>query len=142
MPFSTAQDSGPCLYCCNLCLSVLTKVFQRKKFVIGLAKMAIYISRRNKVIHPRRSDAISVFSVLVKSRIYIDSHFYNLIQDLGTFGALTKLCVPFPQTNLTTHPSPLSITSVCLFVYLFYSSRPHGFFFTCKMILKKTHLYQ
>src|SRR4029434_7256681 len=67
-------------------------------FILGQAKMAIYVSRRNKVEQMSSEDLVLVFSILVRSRILIDFRFYKAMKNLDSFeqtwchcGALCKI---------------------------------------------------
>jgi len=54
-------------------------------FILGRAKMAVYMSRRNKVEGSTDDDAVFVFIKMLKSRIRIDFNYYSLMNDLGKF---------------------------------------------------------
>ena len=54
-------------------------------FLLGQSKMAIYVSRRNKVEFDSGYNIVKVFMTLLKSRILVDFHFYSEINDLGSF---------------------------------------------------------
>ena len=54
-------------------------------FIVGQAKLAIYMSRKNKVQQNMGDDVIAVFKNLVKSRITIDFHFYKLTRAIESF---------------------------------------------------------
>ncbi len=54
-------------------------------FVIGQAKLAIYMSRKNKIEMGSDQDINAMFLATVKSRILIDFHFYSSMDDLITF---------------------------------------------------------
>lgn len=58
---------------------------QLLNFLIGQAKMAVYVSRRNRIEHDSGFDLDLVFSTLVRSRILIDFRFYKEMSDLDTF---------------------------------------------------------
>ena len=57
-------------------------------FILGQAKMAIYLSRKNKVNNQSGDDALILFSALIKYRILIDFRFYKLMQDLESFESI------------------------------------------------------
>ncbi len=59
-------------------------------FVLGQSKMAIYVSRRNKVENISGQDVLMVFANLIKSRVIIDFNFFKAMNDLSSFE--TKWC--------------------------------------------------
>lgn len=61
---------------------------QLLNFVLGKAKMAIYISRRNHVEQRNDSDVVQVFKVMVKSRIIVDFRFYKVMNNLMKFESI------------------------------------------------------
>lgn len=58
---------------------------QLLNFVLGQAKLAIYMSRKNKVERLSGEDVVVMFLNLVKSRVLIDFCFYKSTKDLTTF---------------------------------------------------------
>lgn len=54
-------------------------------FILGQAKLAIYKSRKNKILATGFTDAWSVFRVLLVSRIQVDFFYYRLVKDLDKF---------------------------------------------------------
>lgn len=58
---------------------------QLLNFIIGYAKMAIYITRRDKIEQKHGQNIIDTFLTLVKSRVLIDYKFYKNMNDLFTF---------------------------------------------------------
>lgn len=54
-------------------------------FILGQAKMAVYVSRKNKIDHQPGDDVLVLLSAMVKSRILIDFRFYKLMQDFISF---------------------------------------------------------
>ena len=66
-------------------------------FLLGQAKMAIYVSRRNKIEQMSSDDMMMVFSILVRSRVLIDFNFYKAMKDLEPFKEIwcynSVLCV-------------------------------------------------
>ncbi len=60
-------------------------ICQLLNFIIGQAKMAIYVSRRNKLEEKPCQNIIEIFLILVKSRVLIDYKFYKDMNDLFTF---------------------------------------------------------
>jgi len=52
---------------------------------LGQAKLAIYISRKNKIEQQPGQSINEVFLRLVRSRVLIDFNFYKTMQDLSTF---------------------------------------------------------
>ena len=61
------------------------KVCKLLNFILGQAKMAIYITRRNKVENQPGTNVVVLFPALVKARVLVDFHFYKLMQNLETF---------------------------------------------------------
>ncbi|MGH0181307.1 UNVERIFIED_CONTAM: hypothetical protein FKN15_010707 [Acipenser sinensis] len=73
-----------------LVFSITYKSKQRQKcvlvnFILGQAKLAIYKSRKNKILATGFTDAWSVFRVLLVSRIQVDFFYYRLVKDLDKF---------------------------------------------------------
>ncbi len=60
-------------------------ICQCLNFVIGQAKLAVYMSRKNKIEMGSDQDINAMFLATVKSRILIDFHFYSSMDDLITF---------------------------------------------------------
>lgn len=56
-------------------------------FILGEAKMAIYVTRRNRVEEIPGTELSDVFPSLVKSRVLVDFRFFKLMNDLETFEA-------------------------------------------------------
>lgn len=54
-------------------------------FLLGQAKLAIYVSRRNKIEQNLDVNLVLFFSKLIRSRILIDFHFYKTMGDLEEF---------------------------------------------------------
>lgn len=83
--------------CFNESFSVQTfilgfKYVQRRKhechllnFILGKAKMAIYISRRDKIEQKSQYNVERVFAAMIKSRIVIDFRFYKAMDSLNVF---------------------------------------------------------
>jgi len=70
-------------------------VVQRKKsqllnFLIGQAKLAVYMTRRNKIEGREGQNEVTVFKNMVKARVMFDFKFYNLMNDSESF--LLKWC--------------------------------------------------
>lgn len=61
---------------------------QLLNFVLGKAKMAIWVSRRNVVEDVSDEDSVCVFKRLVKSRILIDFKYYSGVKELDTFESI------------------------------------------------------
>lgn len=59
--------------------------WQQISFVIGQAKLAIYISRKNTIENRPGQDIMPLFKAYVKSRIVVDFKYYKLINDLASF---------------------------------------------------------
>lgn len=62
--------------------------YQLLNFVLGKAKIAVYISRRNHIEQRNDSDVVRVFEVMVKSRIVIDFRFYKVINNRIKFESI------------------------------------------------------
>lgn len=60
-------------------------VCQLLNFILGQAKMAIYMSRKNKIECGQDQDIAAVFAALVKSRLLIDFHFYKVTENVQLF---------------------------------------------------------
>lgn len=58
---------------------------QLLNFLLGQAKMAIYVSRKRKVEQDVNIDILIVFSTLVRCRILIDFHFHKSMKILDVF---------------------------------------------------------
>lgn len=54
-------------------------------FIVGQAKLAIYLSRKKKVQCKEGDDALTVFRNLVKSRVLLDFAFYKLMSAIEVF---------------------------------------------------------
>lgn len=54
-------------------------------FIVGQAKLSIYISRKNRVQQKGGDDVIAVFKNLVKSRITIDFLFFKQMSAIDVF---------------------------------------------------------
>lgn len=54
-------------------------------FVLGQAKMAVYVTRRKKVEESLNIDVVPVFIGMVKSRLLVDFSFYKAFHDLEKF---------------------------------------------------------
>lgn len=64
---------------------ILGFICQLLNFVVGQAKLAMYISRKNKIEQKSSDDVIVCFLSLIKSRVLIDFQFYKTMKDLPTF---------------------------------------------------------
>lgn len=63
-------------------------VCQLLNFVLGQSKMAIYVSRTNKIENISGQDVLKVFSNVIKSRIIFnltDFNFFKSMNDLPCF---------------------------------------------------------
>ncbi len=65
-------------------------VFQLLNFILGQAKLAIYMSRKSKLEQGCNDDVVMALRSLLKARIMIDFSYYNAMNDLFTFK--TKWC--------------------------------------------------
>lgn len=54
-------------------------------FIVGQAKMAIYISRRNKIEQRNGQHIVAVFKNMFKSRILVDFNYYKLMNAINVF---------------------------------------------------------
>ena len=59
--------------------------WQLLNFLLGEAKMALYLTRRNKIKNGVMQDVVSVFIALVRARVRIDFRFYKGMKNLSTF---------------------------------------------------------
>ncbi len=57
-------------------------------FILGHAKMAIYITRKEENEHGVCNDLKAVFTNFVKSRILIDFKYYKVMNDLAKFALI------------------------------------------------------
>ena len=58
---------------------------QLMNFILGQAKMAVYVSRKRKVEDSVDSDVVLLLSRMIKARILIDFNYYREMQDLECF---------------------------------------------------------
>lgn len=63
---------------------------QLLNFLIGQAKLAVYMTRKNKIEGREGQHVVIVFKNLVKARLMIDFKFYKMMNDLESF--LQKWC--------------------------------------------------
>lgn len=88
---------------------VLKKRFvcQLLNFVLGQAKLAVYMSRKKKVEQNLRQNIVAMFSNMVKARILIDFAYYKLMDDLITFEGIwcynQALCSVFEGDLVFAH---------------------------------------
>ena len=61
------------------------KMWHLLNFIIGEAKMAIYISRKNKMEGQSNVDAASVWRCNLRCRLRLEFSFYKIIKNLGSF---------------------------------------------------------
>lgn len=62
---------------CNRC--------QLLNFIVGQAKLAVYMSRKNMIERTVGQNVVVLFFALVKARILIDLNFYKSVNDLACF---------------------------------------------------------
>ncbi len=77
------------------------KKSQLLNFLMGEAKMAVYISRRNKVEGEEVCEIVPIFKNRVKARVWVDFKFYKMMKDLMFFklsGAIMMQSVPLWTT--------------------------------------------
>jgi len=90
------------------CKYVLKKKFvcQLLNFVVGQAKMAIYLSRRKKIEQDVVQNIVVLFFNLVQSGILIDFYYYKCIGDLFSFENIWScndaLCAVFEEDLIFT----------------------------------------
>ncbi len=77
-------------------------------FLIGQAKLAVYISRKNKIEGGEGQHVVIVFKNLVKSRVMLDFKFYKIMNDFESF--LYKWC--FKGTICTVVEEMLTFTAM------------------------------
>ena len=58
---------------------------QLLNFLIGQAKLAVYITRKNKIEGREGQHVVIVFKNMVKARVMFDFKFYKLMNDLESF---------------------------------------------------------
>ncbi|KAI4899661.1 hypothetical protein NFI96_033222 [Prochilodus magdalenae] len=58
---------------------------QLLNFILGQAKLAIYVSRKNKMSQSSDHDATQVFTRLVRARVKVDFNYYRSMKDLDSF---------------------------------------------------------
>ncbi len=58
---------------------------QLLNFILGEAKFAIYVSRKNKIGKKSCQSIVDSFFTLVKSRVLVDFKYYKAMEDLLTF---------------------------------------------------------
>lgn len=63
---------------------------QLLNFLIGQAKLAVYMTRKNKIEGREGQHVVIVFKNLIKARLMIDFKFYKMMNDLESF--LQKWC--------------------------------------------------
>lgn len=72
---------------------------QLLNFVLGQAKLAIYVSRKKKVEQDVSQNLVVLFANLVKSRVLVDFYYYKSIEDYATFECIwccnEALCTVF-----------------------------------------------
>ena len=59
--------------------------WQLLNFLLGEAKLAIYLTRRNRVEREVVQDLVSVFISLVRARVWIDFKFHKLMKNMDIF---------------------------------------------------------
>ncbi len=69
------------------CMYTIKKKYkcQLLNFIVGIAKLAIYITRRNKIEQKGEQELITAFKKMVKSRLVIEFNFYKLMSTLNIF---------------------------------------------------------
>ena len=59
--------------------------FQLFNFILGRAKMSVYLSRRNKVEESSDHDAVCLLIKMLKARLKIDFNYYKTMNNLSEF---------------------------------------------------------
>ena len=57
-------------------------------FLLGVAKLAIWLTRKKKMLNLDSVDPLESFLGLVKSRIKVEFMYYHLVNDVGTFSSI------------------------------------------------------
>ena len=57
-------------------------------FLLGSAKMAVYLSRRNRIEKAVDDDAVLLFVKMLKARLKIDFNYYRMMKDLERFSTV------------------------------------------------------
>lgn len=78
-------------------------------FILGQAKMAIYITIRNKLTQNTQYDVTKTFLKLVKTRIIIDFNFYKSMRNLEMF----KLTWCYKEAVCSVLNDELPFTLLC-----------------------------
>ncbi len=82
-------------------------VCQLLNFVLGQAKLAIYISRKKKVEQNLEQNVVTLFLNMVQARILIDFKYYKHMDDLDSFEEVwcynEALCSVFEGDLVFTH---------------------------------------
>lgn len=61
------------------------KKWQLLNFVLGEVKLAVYVSRKNKMENRAGQEAASVWCCNVRCRLRLEFSFYKMINDLDSF---------------------------------------------------------
>ena len=72
-------------------LDSLFVVCQLINFILGQAKMAIYLSRRNKLENSLDVDAATLFLRMVKARLHVDFSFYRTTNNVEEFSNIWSI---------------------------------------------------
>ena len=59
-------------------------------FILGNAKMAVYISRKNKIEQDSDNDVLTVLFRLLRSRVQMEFKFYNSLSNLADFESVIR----------------------------------------------------
>lgn len=67
-------------------------------FLLGKAKLAVWLTRKNKILLDSNTDPLDLFRILVKSRLVMEYKYYELVNDVDSFflvwGVENILCQP------------------------------------------------
>lgn len=54
-------------------------------FIVGQAKFAIYVTRRNRIENRSNQDAVTLFKAFLRARVGVEFKYYQLMNDLESF---------------------------------------------------------
>ena len=95
--------------------------YQLANFIVGQAKMAVYVSRNRKIDHLVDINLTLLFKRMVKARIMIDFNYYKEMKDVDEFNLMWAhgdvLC-SVKESQLLFSEELLSFLTVYLFIVL------------------------
>lgn len=59
--------------------------WQLINFIVGQAKFAIYVTRRNRIENRPNQDAVILFKAFLRARVSVEFKYYQLMNDLESF---------------------------------------------------------